>query len=188
MTNHPISPEAEISKHGVFLEVMQLGIMLTGRSGIGKSEIALALINRKHCLIADDSVLLHRDPENKLIGRSADILQDMLEVRGLGILNIRAMFGDAAIKTEFPLSLIVNLVAASDSDLQQMDRASGMHSSHDILGIAVPTVTIPVASGRNFSILVEAAVRNQILIMQGFDGCADFHKRHLEYITRERKL
>ena len=111
--------------HGVFIEVNSLGALITGSSNIGKSEVALELIERGHRLIADDSVLISKNPEAELVGKCPATLQDFLEVRGLGILNIRAMFGDNAICTVKSLQLIIHLFHASLEQLHSFDRFNG---------------------------------------------------------------
>lgn len=168
--------------HGVFLEVLSLGILLTGPSGIGKSELALGLINRGHKLIADDAVdfMLQK---GTVMGHCHPILQDFLEVRGLGPLNIRAMFGDTAIKASHPLHLIINIRELTEDQLINMDRVHGMYTESYILGVAIAEVTIPVSSGRNLAVLVEGAVRNQLLRLAGYDASKELENRQLAYMA-----
>ena len=163
--------------HGVFLDVLGVGVLLVGASGIGKSEIALALINRGHRLVADDAVIFSLVGNDTLTGNCPELLQDFLEARGLGILNIRVMFGDTAIRESKRLQLVVRLVAMDDKELQQIDRLYGMYRKRIILNAEVPEVTIPVAPGRNLSILVEGAVRNQVLKNTGYDASQEFINR-----------
>lgn len=166
------------------LDVLGLGVLLTGVSGIGKSEIALGLITREHRLIADDAVHFKCDDQGHVVGFCSDVLQDYLEVRGLGILNIRAMFGNDAIRKEKSLDLIVNMIQMSSEELQHIDRLQGMHRQYDILGVSFPEVSIPVAPGRNIAVLIEGAVRNQILKQQGYDAGAEFIARQQKAIER----
>lgn len=166
-----------MTKHGVFLEIFGLGVLLTGPSGIGKSELALSLINRGHKLIADDSVDFMNDSFNTLIGNCHPILQDFLEVRGLGPLNIRAMFGDDAIKSNQQLHLIVCIKNLSETDLINIDRLHGMYTKINILDKEIPEVTIPVSPGRNLAVLIEGAVRNQLLKLAGYDASSELCKR-----------
>lgn len=173
--------QTSLTMHGVFLDVLGVGVLLVGSSGIGKSEIALSLINRGHRLIADDAVLFNLMNNDTLTGNCPELLQDFLEVRGLGILNIRVMFGDTAIKESKRLQLVVRLVAMEDDTLQKIDRLHGVYRKRTILKVDVPEVTIPVAPGRNLSILVEGAVRNQVLKNTGYDASQDF-------INRQSKL
>lgn len=163
--------------HGVFMDVLGVGVLLTGQSGVGKSELALGLINCGHRLIADDAVLFSRVAENKVVGSCPETLQDFLEVRGLGVINIRAMFGDNAIKESKRLQLIVKIVAMDNDELQNVDRLQGIHDTRQVLGIGVPEVTIPVAPGRNLAVLVEGAVRNQILQLTGYHASEEFIER-----------
>lgn len=175
-----------VSLHGVFLEVLGIGALLTGTSGIGKSELALGLINRGHCLIADDAVDIKRK-QDTLVGHCPPLLQDFLEVRGLGILNIRAMFGDSAIKQHKRLQLIVNLFSVSPEDVIHIDRLHGMHEVRSILDVAIPEVSLPVAPGRNMSVLIEAAVRNHVLKEQGYYASELFQERQLAYMQENRQ-
>jgi len=163
--------------HGVFLQIFDLGILLTGESGIGKSEIALGLLHRDHRLIADDSILLKKTDPNTLIGECPPLLKNFLEVRGLGILNIEAMFGDTAIVESKSLDLIIHLINTSSEELKACDRLNGCYQQRQILDIDIPEVTIPVAAGRNLSVLVEVAVRNHVLKTNGYNPVEEFLER-----------
>ena len=159
-----------ITVHGVFMEVLGMGVLLTG-------DPALDLINRGQRLIADDAPeFAHVAPET-LQGSCPPLLQDFLEVRGLGVLNIRAMFGESAVRQSKNLNLVVNLRSLDEEELAGIDRLSGTLSARTILGVAVAEVTMPVAPGRNLAILVEAAVRHQILRIRGYDAGVDFVER-----------
>ncbi len=163
--------------HGVFMDVLGTGVLLVGDPAVGKSELALELIHRGHRLIADDAPeFAHIAPE-VLEGTCPRLLRDFLEVRGLGILNIRAMFGESAIEQRKPLDLIINLRALAEAELAQIDRFKGTLSSRSILGVEVPEIIMPVAPGRNLAVLVEAAVRHQTLRTRGYDAGADFSER-----------
>ncbi len=169
-----------LSVHGVFLEVMGMGVLLTGEAAVGKSELALELITRGHRLIADDAPEFARIAPDVLLGTCPHLLREFLEVRGLGILNIRAMFGDSVIKRQKYLRLIIHLQRMSDKELARMDRLEGSHSQVEMLGVSVPKITVPVASGRNLAILVETAVRHHILSLQGYDARQVFADRQLK--------
>lgn len=169
-----------ITTHGVYLEVLNMGVLLTGSSGIGKSELALGLINLGHRLIADDAVLFTRQSSNAIIGYCPPLLKDFLEVRGLGIINIRAMFGENAVQNDKRLQLIIEIIATDDQTLLSFDRLHGVHTLKNMLGIDIPQVTIPVAPGRNLAVLVEAAVRNEILKITGYRAAEDFSNRQLK--------
>jgi len=167
--------------HGVFMEVNGLGVLITGESGIGKSELALELITRNHRLIADDAPEFSRVGPETVRGRCPAALQDFLEVRGLGLLDVRAMYGDSAIKQNKDLGLIVRLQRLAAEDLDHLDRVHGSHQQQCVLDIDVPQVSIPVAPGRNLAVLVEAAARNHILLRKGYNAPQAF-------IERQRKL
>lgn len=166
-----------ITLHGVLLEVLGVGVLLTGEPAIGKSELALDLISRGHCLIADDAPEFANIAPDVLEGTCPQVLRDFLEVRGLGVLNIRAMFGNSAVRESKDLSLIINLRSLNARELARIDRLSGTLSARRILGVVVPEIIMPVAPGRHLAVLVEAAVRNQILRIRGYDAGADLTER-----------
>ena len=171
------------SLHGVFLEVLGIGVLITGNSAIGKSELALELITRGHRLIADDMVEIYHVAPGTLEGRCPPLLQDFLEVRGLGILSIRALFGETAVKLQKNLKLIVLLEKTTDLTEDQ-DRL-GLHtSSQQVLGVSIPTVRIPVAAGRNLAVLVEVAARNHILKNRGINSAEQFVERQQQQIFK----
>ena len=172
--------------HGVFLEVNGIGVLLTGDSGVGKSELALELISRGHRLIADDAPEFSRVAPDTLSGECPAQLKDFLEVRGLGILNIRAMFGDNTIKNNKYLRLIMHLEEMSEKELQQIDRLRGSHQLQNILGVDVEQITIPVAPGRNLAVLVEIAVRNHILSYKGYNAAENFIQRQQDFINNNQ--
>jgi HPr kinase/phosphorylase len=177
-----------ITVHGVFMEVLGMGVLLTGDPAIGKSELALDLISRGQRLIADDAPeFAHVAPET-LQGSCPPLLQDFLEVRGLGVLNIRAMFGESAVLQSKNLNLIVDLRSLDEKELAIIDRLSGTLSARSILGVAVPEVTMPVAPGRNLAILVEAAVRHQILRIRGYDAGVDLVERQARAVEEAPPL
>lgn len=156
--------------HGVYMEVLGTGVLITGESSVGKSELALELISRGHRLIADDAPELTRIGPDILDGRSPSVLRDFMEVRGLGVLNIREMYGNNALKINKYLRLIIHMVRLSKEELAAIDRLEGSRQTRNILGVDVPEVLLPVAPGRNLAVLVEAAVRNYILRHTGYDA------------------
>lgn len=172
------------SLHGVFLEVQGFGVLVTGSAAIGKSELALDLITRGHRLIADDIVDFYRVTPDSLEGRCPPLLQDFLEVRGLGVLNVRALFGDNAVKPTKPLDLIVHLEMAETFEMQQVDRLKIKSISEKILGVRIPKVVIPVAAGRNIAVLVEVAVRNHVLLLRGINSTRQFMLRQNREMKR----
>jgi len=163
--------------HGVFLEVLGMGVLLTGDPAVGKSELALDLISRGNRLIADDAPEFTRIAPDLVSGQCPAVLREFLEVRGLGVLNIRAMFGDNSIKHSKYLRLIVHLKRMNDQQITAMERLSPQQEQREVLGVTIPQVTIPVAPGRNLAILVETAVRNHLLKLQGYDATEVFIQR-----------
>ncbi len=156
--------------HGVFMEVLGRGVLITGESSVGKSELALELITHGHRLVADDAPEFTRIGPDILDGRSPSILKDFMEVRGLGILNIREMYGDNALKENKHLRLVIHLKRLNSKERGKLNRLDGQQRSRNILGVEIPEILIPVAPGRNMAVLVEAAVRNYILRSQGHDA------------------
>jgi len=161
--------------HGVFMDVLGLGVLITGESGLGKSELALELISRGHGLVADDAVELARVAPNVIEGHCPALLQNLLEVRGLGLLDIRTIFGETAVRRKMRLKLIVHLVRATAQD--RFERLPLQDTTDDILGLPIRKVTLQVAAGRNLAVLVEAAARNTILKLRGIDTLGEFMER-----------
>ena len=164
--------------HGVFLDVLGFGILITGNSQIGKSELALELISRGAGLVADDAVELFQIGPETIQGRCPALLRDFLEVRGIGVLNIKAIFGETAVRPRKTLRLIVHLERPTEEYFRGLDRLQTKSSSTAILGVEIPTVTLAVVAGRNLAVLVEAAVRHYILQTRGYDSTKDFLDRH----------
>jgi HPr kinase/phosphorylase len=173
--------------HGVYLEVMGLGVLLTGESGIGKSELALELLSRGHRLIADDAVEFSRTAPTVLIGRCPHLLRDFLEVRGLGILNVRVMFGDTAVRPEKTLRLIVHLEQLRPEQMAKVDRLQVEQKTRSILEVDIPEVVLFVAPGRNLAVLVEAATRNHILRMRGVNPLEELMERQHILMSQKDK-
>jgi HPr kinase/phosphorylase len=166
--------------HGVFLDVLEIGVLITGESSIGKSELALELVSRGHGLVADDVVELQQITPETLQGRCPPMLRDFLEVRGLGVLNIRSIFGETAVRPRKVLRLIVHLEFPTGAGYEERDRLQTRSGTRRVLGVEIPTVTLTVAPGRNLAVLVEAAVRNHILMTRGIDSTRDFIARQAE--------
>ena len=166
------------TRHGVFLDVLGVGVLITGDSGVGKSELGLELISRGNGLVADDITELYRVAPETLEGRCPELLRDFLEVRGLGMLNIRTMFGETAVRRKKGLKLIVHLQRPPGGDVSQLERLP-IHASHEeIVGVKINTVSVPVMAGRNLAVLVEAAARNFVLQQRGIDTMQEFLSRH----------
>ncbi|MBU1425147.1 MAG: HPr(Ser) kinase/phosphatase [Gammaproteobacteria bacterium] len=172
------------TRHGVFLDALGVGVMITGDSGVGKSELALELITRGSGLVADDVTELYRISPETLEGRCPDLLRDFLEVRGLGMLNIRTMFGETAVRRKKSLKLIVHLYRPPFDDLSKLERlpTSGFE---EILGVKISKVEIPVMAGRNLAVLVEAAARNFVLKQRGIDSMQEFITRHDQQLLEQ---
>ena len=164
--------------HGVFLEIYALGVLLAGGSGVGKSEIALDLISRGHRLIADDAVEIVQPARGVLLGRCPEVLRDFMEVRGLGVINIRRLYGDAAITDMQRLDLVIhidNLAAGHDAPADEAaDRLSGRRATRVILGVPVPEIFLRAKLGHNQRALVEAACRDHWLRLFSYRADEDF--------------
>ncbi len=159
-------------QHGVYMDIFGLGVLITGSSGIGKSEIGLELISRGHRLIADDMVEFSRRSPTTLVGRSPETLRYHMEIRGIGILNIRDLYGAAAITDTKRLRMVVELVPWDQVAAE--DRVLGEDGETDILGVNIPRIPIPIRTGRSLAVLVEVATRNQLLKQRGIHSGEDF--------------
>jgi HPr kinase/phosphorylase len=165
------------TRHGVFMDILGLGVLLTGESGLGKSELGLELISRGNGLVADDAVDLYRINQTTIEGRCPELLQNLLEVRGIGLLDIRAIFGETAVRRKMRLKLIVHLVRRETME-REYERIPYEPLTQDVVGVPVRKVVIQVVAGRNIAVLVEAAVRNTILQLRGIDTYQEFVERH----------
>jgi HPr kinase/phosphorylase len=171
-----------IIMHGVFMDVLGVGVLITGDSGLGKSELGLELISRSHGLVADDAVEFSRIAPNMIEGRCPALLQNLLEVRGLGLLDIKAIFGETAVRRKMRLKLIVHLVRRGAAD-EEVERLPFQFPTEDVLGLPIRKVVIPVAAGRNIAVLLEAAVRNTILQLRGIDTLQEFMERQRQAMS-----
>jgi HPr kinase/phosphorylase len=169
--------------HGVFMDILGLGVLITGESGLGKSELGLELISRGQGLVADDAADFHRINQTTVEGRCPDLLQNLLEVRGIGLLDIKAIFGETAVRRKMRLRLIVHLVRKETME-RDYDRMPSEPLYQDVLGVAVRKVVIQVVAGRNMAVLVEAAVRNTILQLRGIDTYQEFVQRQRAAMLR----
>jgi HPr kinase/phosphorylase len=173
--------------HGVFMDVLGLGVLITGESGVGKSELGIELITRGHGLVADDVVEVSRIGGGALEGRCPALLKDFIEVRGLGVLNIRTIFGETAVRRKMKLRLVTHLSRIPSSSRDPSERLPLSELTEEILGVTVRKVIIPVAAGRNLAVLVEAAVRNEILKLRGIDSMAEFLARQNQEMQKGEK-
>jgi len=169
--------------HGVFMDILGMGVMITGESGLGKSELGLELISRGHGLVADDAVDLYRINQTSIEGRCPELLQNLLEVRGIGLLDIKAIFGETAVRRKMRLQLIVHLVRRETME-RDYERMPHEPLYQDVLGVPVRKAVIQVVAGRNIAVLVEAAVRNTILQLRGIDTYQEFVARHRAAMSR----
>lgn len=170
------------SKHGVFVEVFGMGVLLVGGSGVGKSETALELIQRGHRLIADDRVELFMIDELTLIGEAPEILQNLLEIRGLGIIDVVSLYGVAAIRRSKRLELIIELIL--DDGKTEYDRLGSQREYEQIFEVKVPKIRIPVKTGRNLAVIIESAAMNFRANSLGYNATVAFHKKLNELIQR----
>ena len=170
--------------HGVLLDVLGVGVLITGDSGAGKSELALELLSRGSGLVADDVVELYRIGPETVEGRCPTLLSDFLEVRGLGVLNIRTIFGETALRPRKNLKLIVHLERPTGADPQRHERLPLKPGFEEFMGVEISKVTIPVAAGRNLAVLTEAAVRNYVLQQRGVDSTREFIARQASQLQK----
>ena len=173
------------TRHGVFMDVLGMGVLITGDSGVGKSELGLELISRGHGLVADDVVEISRISTDTLDGRCPALLKDFLEVRGLGVLNIRTIFGETAVRPKMNLRLVVHLERPTPAAAPPAERLPLHALAEEILGVTIRKVVIPVAVGRNLAVLIEAAVRNHILQLRGYNSTEEFVQRQQAEMERD---
>ena len=163
-----------ITQHGVLVEVYGMGLLLTGESGVGKSEAAIELLKRGHRLIADDAVELRVIDVNKIEGTSPELIRHYVELRGIGVVDVRQIFGVGAVKTAQNIHLIVNLEQWKDG--ADYDRLGLDEKTIDILGVSISSITVPVKPGRNLAVILEVAAMNQRQKFMGFNAAAEFAK------------
>jgi HPr kinase/phosphorylase len=167
--------------HGVFLELHDIGVLISGPAGCGKSEIALALIAAGHGLIADDAPEFYRVGD-EVHGRCPAVLQDYLQVDGLGVLNVRTLYGDRAVRAARRLDLIVELKSRENKEVPEMERLTGRFGRRPLLDVAIADVTIPLGQNRPLAVLVDAATRQFDLMRAGYSASRDFMLRQQQFI------
>ncbi len=165
----------QMTRHGVLVEVYGEGLLLMGESGIGKSETAAELLKRGHRLIADDAVRIRRIANNTLMGDAPDLIQNYIEIRGIGVINVAKLYGMASVKKETAVDLAINIVPWSDE--QDFDRLGLEEQCIDFLGVKIPSITVPVKPGRNLAIILEIAAMNNRQKKMGYNSAQEFTER-----------
>lgn len=176
-----------ITRHGVLVEVYGEGILITGESGIGKSETAIELLKRGHRLIADDAVDIKKISSSQVMGSASELIRNYIELRGIGVINVAKLFGMAAIKDENIINLVVNIVPWESTT--QYDRLGLEDAYVDILGVKIPSVTIPVTPGRNLAVILEVAAMNSRQKRMGYNAAAEFTEqinRHFDEVNQKK--
>lgn len=174
-----------VNLHGVYMEIITIGVLLVGESGVGKSELAVELITRGHRLIADDAPEFRRIAPDIIDGTCPKALTNFLEVRGLGIINVRELFGAGAVKMHKFLRLIVRMERYDSERMLSVDRLEGSYRAVNVLGLEIPEITLPVAPGRNLAVMVECATRNHILRLNGYNATEDFMQLQSQMMESE---
>ncbi|HEX3557880.1 MAG TPA: HPr(Ser) kinase/phosphatase [Pyrinomonadaceae bacterium] len=167
-------------RHGVLLDLYGLGVLIEGKSGVGKSECALDLILRGHQLVADDLVEVRRTRPGQLTGSTPDLLREHMEIRGLGIVNVRELFGASSVSG--PTQIDLGIVLQRWEEATEVDRLGLDARTVDILGVAVPHFVLPVSPGRNLATLVETAVRVHLMRLRGYNAAQKLVARHGEML------
>ena len=167
-----------LTRHGVLVEVYGEGVLLLGDSGVGKSETAIELVKRGHRLIADDAVEIKRVSATTLVGRAPDIIRHYVELRGIGIVDVRRLFGMGAVKETEKIDLVINLENWKQDKMY--DRLGLEQTTEEILGIKVPSIILPVCPGRNLSVVIEVAAMNNRQKRMGYNTAEEFNKRLME--------
>ncbi len=164
-----------ISRHGVFVEVYGEGVLLVGDSGIGKSEAAIELVKRGHRLVADDAVEIRKVSEKTLVGSAPELIRHYIELRGIGIVDVRRIFGMGAVKNTEKIDMVINL---ENWDKDKFYDRFGLETEYtDIMGIKVPSITVPVKPGRNLAVIIEIAAMNNRQKKMGYDTAVEFNKK-----------
>jgi HPr kinase/phosphorylase len=177
-------PSLRISLHGVLIDILGVGVLIVGKSGIGKTECALDLVMRGHRLVVDDLILIEQEPQGTLYGFSHDLGRHRMEVRGLGIIDIKKLFGASATRDKKQIELVVELVGPEEC----IDDRMGLEErTYPIMGAEVPRKRIPVSPGRNLSAIVEVAARDYLLKKQGYHAAKEFEKELLKNLKKRKQ-
>ena len=174
--NNHLAPTT--SKHGVLVDVYGVGILITGESGVGKSESALELVKRGHRLVADDVVEIRRVSDKRLVGEAPEVLRHLMEIRGVGIIDVSTMFGIGAVTNSKSIDMEVHLEAWRED--KEYDRLGLEDEYTEILGVEIPSLLLPIRPGRNLAVVLEVAARNLRLKQQGFNAARELEKRVME--------
>ena len=174
--NKELAPR--ITRHGVLVEVYGEGILILGESGVGKSETAVELVKRGHRLIADDAVEIKKVSATTLVGRAPDLIRHYVELRGIGIVDVRRLFGVGSVKNTEKIDLVINLENWQQGKMY--DRLGLENTTQNILGIEVPSIVLPVCPGRNLSVVIEVAAMNNRQKKMGYNTAEEFNKRLME--------
>jgi len=170
------------SIHGVLMDVFGVGVLILGKSGIGKSECALDLVLRGHRLVADDMVYIQKRSPSSLIGSGFDVIKHHMEIRGLGIIDIRSLFGVEAIREQKKIELVLELMEWDTT--REYDRLGFEEEKNPILGVELPMLRIPVTPARNLTTIIEVAARNHLLKVMGYDSALEFEKKLLRKMEK----
>ena len=166
------------TRHGVLVNVFGAGLMITGNSGVGKSEAALELVKRGHQLVADDVVDIRKVDDNRLVGESPELVRHFMEIRGVGIIDVSVMYGAGAIMRSKTIDLIIHLEMWQAD--KEYDRLGLTDNYTEILGVKVPSLLLPIHPGRNLAVVLEVAARNQRLKQMGYNAANELTRRHME--------
>ncbi len=180
---HQFAPRTTM--HGTLVDVYGIGLLFTGRSGIGKSEIALDLVERGHRLVADDVVIITKKAEEILMGEGREIAEQHLEIRGLGLLDVRSMFGIRAVRVHKRVEVEVHLVDFNPNE--DYDRTGLDHKTRNILGVEIPLVELPINPGKNITVIAETIALNQLLRIYGHHTPEEFNQRLIEQMKRKER-
>ena len=175
-----------LTRHGVLVEVYGEGILIMGESGVGKSETAIELVKRGHRLVADDAVEIKHVSDNTLVGSSPEIIRHFVELRGIGIIDVKEIFGIGSVKDEENIDMIIHLEPWEDG--KQYDRLGMVDEYTNIMGINVPSLTIPVKLGRNLAVIVEVAAMNNRQKRMGYNAAVELNKRLMEHMESQLSL